>query len=134
MAAVDCIRILQPGSLPGRNLNFFRILCVLPASRAEPENRVISDLATNRESQVTGSTFDGHRGGETSRALEPALARLRKNRRRPEVLNALVLRVLLSRGLDSILSLLADQSRQDQNHPAPRTGCLAHPARLHFPD
>src|SRR5580658_8018238 len=51
-----------------------------------------------------------------------------------EVLNALVLRIFLSRGLDSLFSLLADQSRQYQDHPAPRAGCLAHPARLHLPD
>src|ERR1700691_5657538 len=69
-----------------------------------------------------------------SRALELPLAHLRKHLRRPEVLNALALRIFLSRGLDFIFPLLADQSRQYQNPPAPRAGCLAHPARLHFPD
>jgi protein-S-isoprenylcysteine O-methyltransferase Ste14 len=47
-------------------------------------------------------------------------------------LNALVLRVFLSRGVDFLSSLLADQGHQYQNHPAPRAGCLAHPARLHL--
>src|SRR5260370_41925971 len=84
-------------------------------------------------SQVTGWAFDRHRGGEMSRALEPPLAHLRKHLQRPEVLNALVLRIFLSRGLDFLFSLLADQSRQYQNHPAPRAGCLAHPALPHFP-
>src|ERR1700691_65771 len=89
--------------------------------------------------QVTGCTFDQHRGGEISRALEllPSYLLytfLRKHVQRPEVLNALVLRVFLSRGLDFLSSLLADQSRQDQIHPAPRAGCFAHPARLRLPD
>ena len=35
----------------------------------------------------------------------------------PGVLNALVQRIFLSPGLDSLFSLLADQSRQYQNHP-----------------
>ena len=53
---------------------------------------------------------------------------------RPEVLNALVLRIFLSCGLDFLFSLLADQSRRYQNRPAPRAGCLVHSARFHFPD
>jgi hypothetical protein len=69
-----------------------------------------------------------------SRYLELPLAHLRKHLQRPEVLNALVLRIFLSCGLDFLFSLLADQSRQYQNHPAARAGCLAHPARLHFAD
>src|ERR1039458_9347657 len=69
-----------------------------------------------------------------SRALEVPLAHLRKHPQRPEVLNALVLRIFLSRGLDFLFSLLADQSRQYQIHPAPRAGCLAHLACLHLPD
>src|SRR5271165_3697665 len=48
--------------------------------------------------------------------------------------HALVIRIFLSRGLDRLPSLLANQSHQYQRHPAPRAGCLPHPARLHFPD
>src|ERR1700730_14731522 len=69
-----------------------------------------------------------------ARALELPLALLRNMSISSAVLNPLVLGIFLSRGLDFIFSLLADQSRQYQNHPAPRAGCLAHPARLHFPD
>src|ERR1700721_1587471 len=69
-----------------------------------------------------------------SRAMELPLAHLRKPLQRRVVLNALVLRIFLSRGLVFLSSLLADQSRQYQNPPAPRAGCLAHSACLHLPD
>ena len=56
-----------------------------------------------------GCAFERHRGGgEMSRALEPPLAHLRKHRQRREVLNALVLRIFLSRGLDCLFSLLLE--------------------------
>src|ERR1035441_7418782 len=66
-----------------------------------------------------------------SRALELPLAHLRKHLQPPEVLSALVLRIFLSCGLDFLSSLLADQGRQYQNHPAPRAGCLAAPSASH---
>src|SRR5579863_8537364 len=65
--------------------------------------------------------------------MEPPFARPRKRVQPMEVLDALVLRVVLSRGLDRLSSLLADQGRQYQNHPASRAGCHAHPASPRLP-
>src|SRR5215469_16429469 len=48
----------------------------------------------------------------------------------PEVLNALVLRIFLSRRVDRLYSLLADQGRRYQNFPAPRAERVAHPEGL----
>ena len=45
-----------------------------------------------------------------SRAQELPLSHPRKHLQSPEVLNALVLQIFLSRGLDFLFSLLADQS------------------------
>src|SRR5882724_5803527 len=66
--------------------------------------------------------------------LELPLAHLRKRLQSPEVLNALVLRIFLPRGLDRLCSLLADQSYGYQSHPASRARSLAHPPRPHLPD
>src|SRR5580692_5891460 len=62
------------------------------------------------------------------------MRRASKQLQRPEVLNALVLRILLSRGVDRLCSLLANQGRRYQNRPAPRARRLANPAGPHLPD
>src|ERR1700733_10702175 len=46
--------------------------------------------------------------------------------------HALVIRIFLSRGLDRLPSLLANQSHQYQNHSASRARSLAHPPRSLF--
>src|SRR5579862_3491892 len=46
--------------------------------------------------------------------------------KRVEVLDAVVLRRFLSRGLDRFSCLLADQGGPHQNHDAPGAGCVAH--------
>jgi protein-S-isoprenylcysteine O-methyltransferase Ste14 len=46
----------------------------------------------------------------------------------------LVIRSFLSRGLDRLPCLLANQSHQYQNHSASRARRLAHPPRPHLPD
>src|SRR5689334_15256156 len=51
-----------------------------------------------------------------------------------EVLNVLVLCSFLSRLVDRLYSLLADQGRRYQKFPAPRAERLAHPEGTHLPD
>src|SRR5580704_6899515 len=77
-------------------------------------------------------TSSGRRTGGDARPETPP-ARLRSFLA-PGGPHALVIRVFLSRGLDRLPSLPANQSHRYQNHSASRARSLAHPPRPHLPD